>query len=317
MDNLVFQALDKVNNGIVIIDRDWKIIVWNKWLENFTGLESKEATGKNLKEVSPQFSKKFYENILQQVFFHGQSRFCSSSFHKAFFLPKEVIDEELIKQNVLIEPIYQDDRTYALIQLTDMTHTHERVYKLKNLIKELEVEVKEVKTNAKLNKHLALHDSLTGLPNRLYFNDRLAWAIQYAKRNKEKLAIMFIDLDGFKSINDTFGHETGDMVLIEVATRLKSCIRSVDTLARIGGDEFTVVLNQLKDEKNASIVARKFIEKLREPVVVNNCTINLSISIGISTYPNDGEEPLCLINKADMAMYEIKLNGKNGYKFPQ
>lgn len=317
MNNLVFQALDKVNVGMVIVDRDLKILLWNQWIERFTGIKTEDVLGKNLNEICPRFKMKFYSDILQNVLFHGQSRFCSSSLHKAFFLPKDVHDENSIKQNLHIEPLYKEDLTYALIQISDMTTTYNRVYKLKNLIKDMEVEVKEIKTTEKINRHRSLHDYLTGLPNRLYFNDRLAWAIDYAQRNGDKLAVMFLDLDGFKEVNDTFGHETGDRVLKEVAGRLRGCIRSNDTLSRLGGDEFTVVLVQLEDEKDASIVAKKFIKILGEPFKVNKNVINLSISIGISTYPRDGLDPSDLLKKADKAMYKIKANGKNTFGYAE
>lgn len=315
MDSIVSQALEKVNVGMVIVDRDLKIMLWNQWIEHFTGINSDEVLGKTLTEVCPRFHLKLYTEILQNVLFHGQSRFCSSSLHKAFFLPKDVEDENAIKQNIHIEPLYKEDFTYALIQISDMTTTYNRVYKLKNLIKEMEVEFNEMKTTEQISRHRSLHDGLTGLPNRLYFNDRLAWAINYAQRNKDQLAIMFLDLDGFKAVNDTYGHQTGDLVLKEVAKRLKGCIRSVDTLARLGGDEFTVVLIQLKDEKDASIVAQKFINAIQEPIMIKDKVIDLSISIGISTYPKDGTEPSDLIKKADNAMYKVKTSGKNGFGY--
>lgn len=315
MDKLVFQVLDKVNSGMVIVDRDLKILFWNQWIERYTGIKEKMVIGCNLTKVCPRFKVKADSDILQNVLFHGQSRFCSSVLHKAFFLPKEVNDENSIKQNVHIQPLYKEDEIYALIQISDVTSIYNRDYKLKNLIKELEVEVKEIKNTEEVIRRRSMHDALTGLPNRLYYNDRLAWAINYAQRNKDKLAIMFLDLDGFKEVNDTYGHDAGDMILKEVANRLKGCIRSIDTLARLGGDEFTVVLIQLKDEKNASIVAQKFINAISEPFSINGNIINLTISIGISTYPKGGQDPAVLLKKADQAMYKIKAVSKNGYQF--
>lgn len=315
MYNLVFQALDKVNAGIVIIDRDLKIILWNQWIERLTGIKSNNVIGKNLKEVCPRFETKVYADILNNVLYHGQSRFCSSTLHKAFFLPNVVNDESTIKQNLHIQPLYIGDYTYALIQISDMTTTYNRVYKLKNLLRDLEVEVKEIKTTEEINRYRSLHDALTGLPNRLYFNDRLAWAINYAQRNHDKLAVMFLDLDGFKEVNDTYGHDAGDAVLKEVAQRLRGCIRKIDTLARLGGDEFTVLLIQLKEEKDAAIVAQKFIKSIAEPFHVNGNLIHLTISIGISTCPMDGQEPSVLLKKADQAMYKVKAGGKNAFGY--
>lgn len=315
MGEVIFQALNKVNAGIVIVDRNLEIILWNQWIERFTELKNEEVLGRKLTEICPGFENKMYLDIIQNVLCHGQSRFCSSSLHKALFLPKDFEEDDSIKQNLHIEPLYQGDITYALIQINDVTTTYNRVYKLKNLIKEMEVEFKEMKNTEKRSRHLSLHDPLTGLPNRLHFNDRLGWAINYAKRNKDKFAVMFLDLDGFKEVNDSYGHQIGDRVLKEVAHRLKGCIRGIDTLSRLGGDEFICILIQLKNEQDASIVARKFIHAINEPFFIKGNSIHLSISIGISSYPKDGTEPTTLFTKADNAMYNVKNNGKNGYRF--
>lgn len=317
MHSLVLQALDKAHSGMIIIDKELKIVLWNQWLERFSGKGRDEVLGKALTEVCPRFNIKTYLDIVQKVLYHGQSRFCSSTLHKAFILPKDVEDENTCKQNMHIEPLYEGDYSYALIQISDMTNVHNRVHKLKNLIKEMEVEYNEIKTSEKISRHLSLHDPLTGLPNRLAFNDRLAWAISYAQRNGDKLAVMFLDMDGFKSVNDRYGHEIGDKVLIEAAQRLKKCVRNTDTAARLGGDEFSVVLTQLKDEADAAVVAQKIVRAFEKPFDLNGESKTLSISVGISLYPRDGREPSDLLRNADMAMYRVKVNGKNAFAFSE
>lgn len=315
MDSLILQALDRTTIGMLIIDRDHRIVLWNYWLERFTGLDREEVIGQKLTDVCPRFETGLYQEILQKVLYHGQSRFCSSTLHKALILPKDMEDEDSCKQNIHFEPLYEGDLSYALIQISDETNVYKRVYKLKNLIKEMEVEYKEIKTSEKISRHLSLHDPLTGLPNRLAFNDRLAWAISYAQRSGDKLAVMFLDVDGFKAVNDTYGHETGDHVLKEIGRRLKGCIRTTDTVARLGGDEFCVVLSQLKAEEDASLVARKFTAAFEKPFEVHGDAVRLTPSIGISLYPRNGQEPSDLLRKADMAMYRIKANGKNAFGF--
>jgi diguanylate cyclase (GGDEF)-like protein len=315
MDNLILQALNKVQSGIIIVDKELNILFWNHWLEHFSGKKWDEVSGKNVTDVCPRFKVKSYLDILQKTLYHGQSRFCSSTLHKAFILPKDVQDENSNKQNMNIEPLYEGDSCYALIQISEMTNMYNRVFKLKNLIRDMEAEFNEIKTSEKHSRYLALHDPLTELPNRLFFNDRLAWAISYAERNGDMLAVMFLDLDGFKAVNDAFGHAIGDRILIETAKRLRGCIRDSDTIARLGGDEFIVVVSQIKDEADVSIIARKFIEVLRDPFEINGNPINLSISVGISLYPKDADEPSDLLKKADMAMYRIKETGKNAYGF--
>lgn len=315
MDSLAFQALDKANTGMIIVDKELNIVLWNRWLERFTGQKREKVIGQNLTGVCPRFKMNIYREILQKVIEEGQSRFCSSTLHKAFVLPKDVEDENYSKQNMHVEPLYEGNFSYALIQISDMTNLYNRVYKLKNLIKEMEMEYNEIKTSEKISRHLSLHDPLTGLLNRSAFHDRLAWAISHAHRNGEKLAVMFLDADGFKTVNDSFGHETGDSVLIETAQRLKGCVRSTDTVARLGGDEFSVVLTQLRDEGDSSIVAQKFVKAFEKPFHVNEQPIRLTLSIGISLYPRDGQEPNELVRKADAAMYRIKSNGKNAFGF--
>ena len=161
----------------------------------------------------------------------------------------------------------------------------------------------------------AYHDILTDLPNRVLFKDRLGLAVIQAKRNQSGLAVMFIDLDRFKLVNDTLGHVKGDELLQQVATRLKNCLRRGDTLARLGGDEFTVVLPELHDKMDAEVIASKFLETFRQPFVLDNAEFHISASIGIAVYPEDGEWIDELLRHADMAMYHVKAQGKNGHSF--
>jgi diguanylate cyclase (GGDEF)-like protein len=163
--------------------------------------------------------------------------------------------------------------------------------------------------------HQAYHDVLTNLPNRLLFRDRLGQAILQSKRNQTELATMFIDLDRFKHVNDTFGHDKGDELLLEVTSRLKSCLRKGDTLARQGGDEFTVVLPDLHVRDDARKVADKFLECLNLPFDLGANKVSISASIGIAVFPHDGETIDELMRRADAAMYHIKGQGKNGQAF--
>jgi diguanylate cyclase (GGDEF)-like protein/PAS domain S-box-containing protein len=161
----------------------------------------------------------------------------------------------------------------------------------------------------------AYHDILTDLPNRALFRDRLGLALLQAKRNENCLAVMFLDLDRFKVVNDTFGHGVGDSLLQQVSLRLKACLRRCDTLSRIGGDEFTAVLPELNDRQDAVLIAEKFVECLRQPFLLAGQAVHVSASIGISLYPQDGKVQEELVRSADMAMYHMKSSGKNGYAF--
>ncbi|MEE8484921.1 MAG: diguanylate cyclase, partial [Nitrospinota bacterium] len=161
---------------------------------------------------------------------------------------------------------------------------------------------------------MAFHDPLTGLPNRRTFTDRLTRELIHAKRNKSKGAVMFMDLDCFKEVNDTMGHDVGDVLLQHVAMRIQRCLREEDTVSRIGGDEFVVVLSKIKDEEDSLLVAKKIIETVKETIKIENREVNTTVSIGISIFPTDGEEPEILIKRADDAMYIVKREGRNNVR---
>jgi len=167
----------------------------------------------------------------------------------------------------------------------------------------------------KLITYQAYHDMLTKLPNRAMFLDRLDLAIKQSKRSGETLIIMFLDLDRFKIINDSFGHVVGDQLLIEVASRLKAEIRNGDTLARLGGDEFMLLLPQPTSKDQAEKVAQKLIKSLQNPFYLKNKEVYINVSIGISICPDDTMDTNTLIKNADLAMYEVKTSGKNNYAF--
>lgn len=164
--------------------------------------------------------------------------------------------------------------------------------------------------NAKA-QYFAHHDVLTNLPNRLLFSDRLQHAITLAKRNTTKLAILFVDLDNLKTINDDCGHLAGDALLIEVALRMKACIRDSDTLSRIGGDEFIILLSGVESESDPITVANKLLNVISAPFRFEDRVLKTSASIGIAIYPDHGLNEVDLINHADVAMYEAKAKGKN------
>jgi diguanylate cyclase (GGDEF)-like protein/PAS domain S-box-containing protein len=163
--------------------------------------------------------------------------------------------------------------------------------------------------------HLAQHDSLTDLPNRMLLNDRLQQAITMAKRHGYRIAVLFMDLDRFKHINDSLGHVVGDQLLQAVALRLERCVRESDTVGRQGGDEFVVVLSELEAAENAGISAAKLLAALTLPYHIGPHDISVPVSIGVSIYPDDGDNAETLISNADTAMYHAKENGRNNYQF--
>jgi diguanylate cyclase (GGDEF)-like protein/PAS domain S-box-containing protein len=163
--------------------------------------------------------------------------------------------------------------------------------------------------------HAAQHDFLTGLPNRSLVNDRITQAISFAARYTKQLAVMFVDLDLFKRINDSLGHAVGDKLLQQVATRIVACVRRSDTVGRIGGDEFIVLLSQVGHAEDAVFIARKILSSLAAPYLIDQKQLQINASIGVSTYPADGTDSETLIHRADTAMYEAKKLGRNNCQF--
>ncbi|BAH42077.1 probable signaling protein [Brevibacillus brevis NBRC 100599] len=163
--------------------------------------------------------------------------------------------------------------------------------------------------------HLAYHDALTDLPNRRMYVQQLSKEMMQAKRFQSSLAVLFLDLDRFKDVNDSFGHDVGDMLLIEASKRLQACLKPGDVVARLGGDEFTIMQNQLLDRNEATELAEQIMYQLQRPFELDGHVFNVSCSIGIALYPQDGDNPEDLLKRADTALYTVKSRGKNGYDF--
>jgi diguanylate cyclase (GGDEF)-like protein/PAS domain S-box-containing protein len=163
--------------------------------------------------------------------------------------------------------------------------------------------------------HRAQHDALTDLPNRLMLNDRLTQAISLARRNHHQLAVLFLDLDGFKNINDSLGHVIGDKLLQSVALRLSACVRKSDTISRQGGDEFVILLPEVTHAEDAAVSAAKIIAEIKKAHNIDEQHLRITVSIGVSTYPNDGEDAETLIKNADTAMYHAKQSGRDNFQF--
>ncbi len=191
----------------------------------------------------------------------------------------------------------------------------EQAQKIASRETELEQEINERRALEKQLTHLAFHDALTGLPNRSLFTDRLQRAIAEAERKKESVVVMFIDLDDFKKVNDSFGHHVGDKVIQGAALRLKKCLRDIDSIARLGGDEFTLLVPHMGNREDIEIIARRLIESLDDPIVVEGTEFRMSISIGISVFPDDANNEDSLLRNADTAMYFAKHTRGPSYKF--
>lgn len=198
--------------------------------------------------------------------------------------------------------------------IRDITERKKLEAELRRTAEELTRSNHELKASEKRLRHLANHDPLTGLPNRKFFNETLEQLLEWGTDNHQLVSLLFLDLDGFKPVNDTMGHDVGDILLKAVAQRIKNCLRMSDVVSRLGGDEFTVLLPGIKKPLDSTIVAQKILETVSAPYKLHNHDINVTVSIGISVFPDDSQTASELITLADTAMYEAKRGGRNQYR---
>ncbi len=226
---------------------------------------------------------------------------------------KEVRLRNNVGSIVVIPIIYNNvvlGAVAALNNLTDPDFTQDDVNLMTAFVNQVAVAIDQRELMFKI-EHQAFHDALTELPNRSLFHDRLTTSIAHAQRTKSKLGLLFFDLDGFKTINDTLGHHVGDSLLVGISERFSKRIRSSDTLARMGGDEFAIILNDITDRQNALIIANEFLKLLEEPFYLQDHIVTVSASIGVSLFPDDGCDVATLLKYSDIAMYLAKDGGKN------
>ena len=282
--NVMEHALE----GIIVTDADGAIQMANPAFSKLTGYEVGEVLGKNPRLLSSgRHTASFYEEMWRALAETG-------SWQGEIWNRRK--DGEIYPEWLSISAI-RDGReevsNYVAI-FSDITRRKELEEHLENL---------------------AFYDALTAIPNRMLFSERLVQALREAKRHKQKLAVFYFDLDLFKRVNDTHGHETGDLLLQEAARRLKKLLREEDTVARLGGDEFAMVLRTIQKPEDAMLVADKVIAVLTQPFLLNTVECRIGASIGISLFPEHGEEPDTLVKRADAAMYLAKRGGRNRYRF--
>ncbi len=288
---------------IYILDKDGHFTFINERIESLLGYESSELIGKH-------YSILVHQKDLEVARYVFNERRVGDRASRNVELRLKRKDDDSQR--------YFETRTLP-IELSSMgIYQHDDNPKKKTYLGTYGVarDITERKIAEDTINFQAYHDLLTNLPNRALLRDRLSLAITQAKREDEMLAVMFLDLDRFKNINDSLGHVVGDELLQQVSTRLKSCIREGDTLARFGGDEFTLLLPKIaRGNEDVSKIAEKINEVLKSPFVVDNNELYVSASIGIAIYPRDGTDMDSLIKHADIAMYNVKDTGKNNYRF--
>jgi diguanylate cyclase (GGDEF)-like protein/PAS domain S-box-containing protein len=281
--------LDSVGDAVISVDISGNVVFLNPAAENLTGWSRQDATGKPLKEV----------------FRIDEVTGCPAAIQRRqdSHVEARTANGILIDRNEFKTPIEYSaapcrDRSARFVGVAIAFH-----------------DVSKARAMEQKLFHLAQHDSLTELPNRILLRDRLTQAIALATRRSNKLAVLFVDLDRFKHINDSLGHEIGDKLLQSIAKRLTDCVRSSDTVGRLGGDEFVVVLPEIADAGDAGLVSTKVLSALTAVHRVGQQSLYISASIGISVFPDDGLDGDTLIKNADIAMYRVKQTGRNAHKF--
>lgn len=274
------------HESIIVTDITGNIVEVNEAFSRMTGYSFEEVLGKNPRMLqsgrhSPEFYTEMWEAIMTKGFWRGEIWNCSKN-----------------------GDLYPEMMTISAINNISGVTQH---------FVSLGTDISEVKTYQGQLEHIAHYDILTNLPNRILLADRLSQAMFQCQRHNRSLAVVFMDLDGFKAINDNYGHNVGDELLIAVSQRMKEALREGDTLARIGGDEFIAVLVDLEKVKDTEPVLERLLKAAADPVIVNDVVIKVSASIGLTIYPQDGADAEQLMRHADQAMYIAKQAGKNRF----
>jgi diguanylate cyclase (GGDEF)-like protein/PAS domain S-box-containing protein len=286
-------TLNSIGDAVLSTDMEGRITYLNAVAEKITGWTREEASGKQVDDVF--------------VIIDGSTREpCFNPLKTALEQNKTV---GLTRQCILIR---RDGAEFAIEDSAAPIHDQYGtttgaviVFHDVSVARAIEAEM----------SHLAQHDTLTKLPNRTLLQDRLSQAITTAGRNGTRIAVLFVDLDGFKHINDSLGHAIGDRLLQSVAKRLLAAVRTSDTVSRIGGDEFVILLSEVAHAGDAGVKAGKILAALNAPLEIDQHNLRITASIGVTTYPEDGQETAMLIKNADLAMYQAKENGRNNYQF--
>lgn len=283
--NLVFEAS---LNGILVSDRNNQIIAVNQAFTDITGYTKEEVAGKTPSALqSGKHDHEFYALMWATLLSTGSWSGEIWNRHKSGEL---YISQQAIR--VVKNP--QGEIKLFVSVFSDVTSRRNR---------------------EKSTEYLAYHDVLTGLPNRVLLQDRIEQAIAHGHRYKHQVAVLFADLDRFKVVNDTWGHEVGDLLLKEVAIRLGECVRDCDSVCRLGGDEFIVLLTEIEQAEDAAPVASKIIEQLSMPFVLGEHCAEIGVSIGIAIAPLHGRGVETLLREADNAMYAVKASGRNSFQY--
>lgn len=285
---LAATVFESSSNGILISDRNNTVLAINPAFTTITGYTPEDIIGKNPRLLrSGRHDQAFYQKLWHQLKIEG------------------LWQGEIWNRNKRGE-IYAEWLTINAVKNAkgEITH-HIAIFS----------DITARKAQAERMEFLATHDGLTGLPNRIMFDELLGKALADARRSQSMMAVLFLDLDKFKQVNDTLGHDIGDLLLQTVAKTLQSLLRAGDIVARQGGDEFTMALPNLASQQDAVQLASKILRALEQPCTLKGHALQITISIGIALFPDDGEDIFTLLKHADVALYRAKQAGRNNFQF--
>lgn len=330
------KIIDSIHVGILTIDADLNIYYANKWFAVHCDVDAENVIGTNLLslfELNSERLKSLKRHIKTALTLNGPSFFTADSNHYLFPMKNSITTKsifEFMQHDVTIIP-YNLEKKQVTVLIYDQTSLMEekarcnkesddlaRAIKVANAtIKKLETAKNKLIKQQDMIYKQAHYDHLTSLANRTLLNQRLHLLIESNQNSGKKFGVLFLDLDNFKEINDSLGHDVGDMILIHVAKTLLLATRKSDTVARFGGDEFIILVDDIEDAKNLEYIASKLIKAIQQPMRVRNLDINVTTSIGISLFPHHGTDFNQLIKNADLALYVAKSEGRNAYKIHQ
>jgi len=280
--------LENIEDGYYELDLKGNFVFFNESCRKIFGYSREEMLGMNERQCVDKETRDKLFDIARKVYDSGKPEKCSDL---------EIIRKDGFKRQVEV--------SVSLIKDTNGNATGFR-----GIVRDVD----ERKRAEATILHMAYHDALTGLPNRVLFNDRLNVAMSAAKRSNKKFALMILDLDKFKAVNDTLGHDVGDQLLQSVANRLRARLRKSDTVARLGGDEFILLLPEIDQAEYADVVAKKIVDSFQRPFLLGKHDLNVTTSVGIAVYPDHGVDFDTLKKSADMAMYRAKERGRNNFQ---
>ena len=310
--------LEAAPDAMVVVSQDGEIVLLNVQAEKQFGYCRDELVGQKVTNIIPEG---FAERLIADALRSAEDAL-AQQIGTGIELYGRRKDGSEFPIEIMLSPLEGAEGLLVTAAIRNITTRKKAEALLLQKVEELNRSNEELVESARLARmmtqqmtHLAEHDALTGLPNRLLLNDRVGQAIALAQRHMYRVAVLFLDLDGFKHINDSLGHAIGDKLLQSIATHLTDCIRAPDTVSRYAGDEFVVLLPELRQPEDAAIAARRLLQAAAEGHFIGGHDLHVTTSIGVSIYPDDGLDAETLIKNADTAMYQAKENGHQSYQF--